>query len=65
MTTTSRGEVDWLTEQMGRVFPEEWERFARASGRRDDERLVEAYARATKQKRWPIAGPSACLLANG
>ena len=22
VTTTSRGEVDWLTEQMGRVFPE-------------------------------------------
>ena len=45
VTTTSRGEVDWLTEQMGRVFPEEWERFARASDRRDGERLVEAYAR--------------------
>lgn len=45
VTTTSRGEVDWLTEQMGRVFPEEWERFALASGRRDDERLVDAYAR--------------------
>ena len=45
VTTTSRGEVDWLTEQMGRVFPEEWERFALASGRRDGERLVEAYAR--------------------
>jgi proline iminopeptidase len=45
VTTTGREEVDWLTEQMGRVFPEEWERFAAASGRRDGERLVEAYAR--------------------
>jgi len=45
VTTTSREEVDWLTEQMGRVFPEEWERFAEASGRHDGERIVEAYAR--------------------
>ena len=45
VTTTSRDEVDWLTEQMGRVFPEEWERFAGASDRRDGERVVEAYAR--------------------
>lgn len=45
VTTTSREEVDWVTEQMGRIFPEEWERFARASRRRDGERIVEAYAR--------------------
>jgi proline iminopeptidase len=45
VTTTSREEVDWLTEQMGRVFPEEWERFALAADHRDGERLVEAYAR--------------------
>lgn len=45
VTTTSREEVDWLTEDMGRIFPEEWEHFARASGRHDGERLVDAYAR--------------------
>jgi proline iminopeptidase len=45
VTTTGREEVDWLTEQLGRVFPEEWERFALASGRRDGERVVDAYAR--------------------
>lgn len=45
VTTTSRAEVDWITEAMGRLFPEAWERFAAASGRRDGERLVEAYAR--------------------
>lgn len=30
VTTTSRREVTWLTRDVGRVFPEEWERFAGA-----------------------------------
>ncbi len=30
VTTTSRREVRWMTEDMGRIFPEEWERFAGA-----------------------------------
>lgn len=45
VTTTSREEVDWITEGVGRVFPEDWEAFERASGRREGERIVEAYAR--------------------
>jgi len=45
VTTTSREEVDWLTEGVGRIFPEAWDRFDRASGRHDGERIVEAYAR--------------------
>jgi proline iminopeptidase len=45
VTTTSRREVDWLTEDMGRVFPEAWERFVDASGRESGERVVAAYAR--------------------
>jgi proline iminopeptidase len=28
VTTTSRREVQWITEEMGRIFPREWERFA-------------------------------------
>ena len=28
VTTTSRREVQWITEEMGRVFPREWDRFA-------------------------------------
>ena len=28
VTTTSRHEVDWITVDMGRVFPREWDRFA-------------------------------------
>ncbi len=45
VTTTSRREVDWITEGVGRIFPEEWERLEAASGRRPGERVVEAYAR--------------------
>lgn len=45
VTTTSREEVDWITEGAGRIFPEAWQRFEQASSRRDDERIVEAYAR--------------------
>jgi proline iminopeptidase len=30
VTTTSRREVQWITEDVGRVFPREWERFANA-----------------------------------
>ena len=27
VTNTTRREVDWITREMGRIFPEEWERF--------------------------------------
>jgi proline iminopeptidase len=43
--TTSREEVDWITEGVGRFFPEAWRRFERDSGRCKGERIVEAYAR--------------------
>lgn len=45
VTTTSREEVDWITEGVGRLFPEAWHRFDVASERRPGERIVEAYAR--------------------
>ena len=45
VTTTSRDEITWITETVGRVFPEAWQAFADASGRRGGERLVQAYAR--------------------
>lgn len=45
VTTSSRDEIDWITEGVGRIFPEAWQRFAEASGRRPGERVVEAYAR--------------------
>ena len=43
VTTTSRDEVDWITEFIGRVFPREWDAFAHASGRRTGQRVVDAY----------------------
>jgi proline iminopeptidase len=30
VTTTSRREVEWITEGVGRIFPQEWDRFAAA-----------------------------------
>lgn len=45
VTTTGRDEVDWLTETMGRVFPEDWEALERSSHRRPGERVIDAYAR--------------------
>jgi proline iminopeptidase len=45
VTTTSRREVEWITQDVGRIFPREWDRFAAAvpeSLRRL--RLVDAYA---------------------
>ena len=45
MTTTSRREVQWMTEDVGRIFPREWERFVEAVPERlRHMRLVDAYA---------------------
>lgn len=43
VTSTSREEVDWITESVGRIFPREWDAFAAASGRRPGQRVVDAY----------------------
>lgn len=44
VVTTTRGEVDWITRTMGRIFPEEWERFHAGSGAADGD-LSLAYSR--------------------
>ena len=45
VTTTSRREVEWITEGVGRIFPREWERFAEAVPERLRHLpLVDAYA---------------------
>ncbi len=45
VTTTSRREVRWLTYDVGRVFPQEWDRFAGAvPAEMRDVSLVDAYA---------------------
>jgi proline iminopeptidase len=43
VTTTTPGEVAWLTEAMGNVFPREWDAFAAASGALQGQRMVDAY----------------------
>lgn len=49
VTTTSRREVDWITEQVGAIYPEEWDSFATHAERgvpsytRGEGRIVEAY----------------------
>lgn len=50
VTTTSKQEVDWITEGVGAIFPEAWDRLASHAERsgigyqRGQQRLVEAYA---------------------
>jgi proline iminopeptidase len=45
VTTTSHREVRWATRDIGRVFPEQWERFASiASASPTDQDLVDIYA---------------------
>ncbi len=45
ITTTTRFEVEWLTEQMRRLFPEEWHKFAKAVGAEPGQRLIDLYYR--------------------
>lgn len=45
VTTTSRREVEWITQDVGRIFPREWERFTSAiPARLRHLRPVDAYA---------------------
>jgi proline iminopeptidase len=45
VTTTSRAEVEWITQDLRRVFPQQWERLARAAQPRPGERLIDALYR--------------------
>ena len=46
VTNTTRREVEWITRDMGRVFPEEWARFREVLPEPErDGGLVDAYAR--------------------
>jgi proline iminopeptidase len=45
VTTSGREEVRWITEDVGRIFPEAWDDFAKAANCKPGERLVDAYAR--------------------
>lgn len=43
VTDGSRAYVEWISERIGSVFPEAWDDFAAASGRRPGQRLLDAY----------------------
>lgn len=43
VTTTSHGEVAWITEGVGRLFPQEWARFAEAAAPGAGQSLIQAY----------------------
>jgi proline iminopeptidase len=46
VTTTSRREVQWMTHDVGRIFPEQWERFASVgSSDRNPTGLASTYAK--------------------
>ncbi len=43
VTTSARSEIQWISEDVGRVFPREWAELDAASGRRPGQPLLEAY----------------------
>lgn len=48
VTSTSREEVDWITEGVSRLFPEAWARLVAAAEPQPGERVVEAVARRVR-----------------
>ena len=60
VTTTSRREVAWITEGVGRIFPDAWERFAGAvPPALRDRPLVDAYAELLLHPDPAVHGPAA------
>ncbi|MGA8164326.1 MAG: prolyl aminopeptidase [Waddliaceae bacterium] len=45
VTTTTSSEVEWVTEDMRRIFPREWDQFAAVVQPKRGERLIDAYYR--------------------
>ena len=43
VTTTSAFEVNWITEQMGHLFPREWEQFVEGAHAKPGQPLIDAY----------------------
>ena len=56
VTTTSRREVQWITRDVGRIFPEQWERFA-SVGSNDRNR---GSSRPIATPRWFLARMMPC-----
>ena len=60
VVTTSAAEVDWVTRQMGRVFPKQWEAFRDAVPEADrDGNLAAAYARLLQDPDPAVHEPAA------
>jgi proline iminopeptidase len=60
VVTTSRREVEWVTRAMGRVFPEQWERFRDHVPEADrDGNLAAAYARLLQAAEPAVHEPAA------
>ena len=45
VTNTTNAEVTWITETVGRIFPEAWSEFEQRTNRRVGERVIDAYYR--------------------
>ena len=43
VTTTTKAEVQWITEDIRRIFPREWNAFEAAAHRKQGQRLIDAY----------------------
>jgi len=43
VVTTTASEVEWITEQMGRIFPREWDEFAAEAPATPGQRIIDAY----------------------
>ncbi len=50
VTTTTSSEVKWITEDMGRIFPKEWDQFVAAVKPAPGERVIDAYYREITSK---------------
>lgn len=50
VSTTTSSEVKWVTEDMGRIFPREWDQFVAAVKPASDERVIDAYYRQITSK---------------
>lgn len=60
VTTGGRAEIDWITEAVGRIFPQEWERFAtHVPEPLCHLRLVDAYAELLTDPDPAVHGPAA------
>ena len=71
VTTTSRAEVDWVTETVGAIYPEAWDRLASHAERagigyqRYDGRLIAAYARLMRDPDPAVRTAAAAAWAAG